>query len=284
MKLIILQGLPASGKSTFAKEYVKENKDFVRVNRDDLRNMRGVYWLPKQEDLITQWENFAITSSFDFGLNVILDATNLNKDRNKHRVAILREKYPNLKVEWREFYDVSVEDCIKRDLERPNSVGEKVIRNMYEQYLAPKQAVYGEDTRLPRCVIFDVDGTLAKMNGRTPFEWNKVDTDLVKQEIAELARTFYRIGKKVIIFTGRDGICLQQTEKWLTDNSIPYDGIYIRPEGNGEKDSIIKKRLFEDNIRGKYFCELVIDDRNQVVDMWRKELGLTCLQVDYGDF
>ena len=284
MKLIILQGLPASGKSTFAKQYVKENKDFVRVNRDDLRNMRGIYWLPKQEDLITQWENFAITSSFDFGLNVILDATNLNTDRNKHRVAVLRGKYPNLKVEYKSFLDTSLEECVKRDLERPNSVGEKVIRGMYEQYLAPKQVTYGEDTRLPRCVIFDVDGTLAKMNGRKPFDWERVGEDLVKEEIAELARTFYRIGKKVVIFTGRDGVCLQQTEKWLVENSIPYNEIYIRPQGNGEKDSIIKKRLFEDNIRGKYFCELVVDDRNQVVDMWRKELGLTCLQVDYGDF
>jgi hypothetical protein len=57
----------------------------------------------------------------------------------------------------------------------------------------------------------------------------------------------------------------------------------MREEGNNEKDSIVKRRLFEDNIRGKYYIEYVLDDRNQVVDMWRN-MGLTCLQVAEGDF
>ena len=57
----------------------------------------------------------------------------------------------------------------------------------------------------------------------------------------------------------------------------------MRPEGNNEKDSIIKKRIYEDHIKGKFNVEFVLDDRNQVVEMWR-ELGLTCLQVAEGDF
>jgi hypothetical protein len=58
----------------------------------------------------------------------------------------------------------------------------------------------------------------------------------------------------------------------------------MRAENDGRKDSIVKKELFEQHIVGKYYIDLVIDDRNQVVEMWRKDLGLTCLQVDYGDF
>ncbi len=50
------------------------------------------------------------------------------------------------------------------------------------------------------------------------------------------------------------------------------------------KNAIIKKELFEQQIAEKYFIELVLDDRDQVVDMWRLELGLPCLQVNYGDF
>jgi len=42
--------------------------------------------------------------------------------------------------------------------------------------------------------------------------------------------------------------------------------------------------MYERLVPGTYDVLLVLDDRNQVVDMWRKELGLTCFQVDYGDF
>ena len=141
-----------------------------------------------------------------------------------------------------------------------------------------------EDVNLPKAVIFDVDGTLSKMTTRTPFEWNKVDEDEPKVEVINLVKMYKTSGYKIIIFTGRDGCCLEKSKRWLIMNGVDYDEVHIRPEGNQEKDSIIKKRLFEDNIRGKYNVELVVDDRDQVVKMWRKELGLTCLQVDYGNF
>jgi hypothetical protein len=57
----------------------------------------------------------------------------------------------------------------------------------------------------------------------------------------------------------------------------------MRDKGNNEKDSIVKRNMFEKYIRGKYFIEYVLDDRNQVVEMWRS-MGLTCLQVADGDF
>lgn len=282
MKLLILSGLPGSGKSTWAKQFVSDNKDWVRVNRDDLRNMRGTYWIPKQEDMITDMEDQCVLSAFRNGLNVVLDSTNLNADRNKSRYLKYKESFPELTVEYK-FIETPIEECIKRDLVRPNSVGGKIITRMYEKYIAPAPAVYTEDKSLPRCVIFDVDGTLAKMNGRGPFEWDRVGEDTLNYPVVQLARMIPE-DIKVIIFTGRDGVCLPQTMKWLDDHRITYDELFIRPAGNTEKDSIIKRRLFEEHIRGKYYCEFVVDDRDQVVAMWRKEIGLTCFQVDYGDF
>ena len=57
----------------------------------------------------------------------------------------------------------------------------------------------------------------------------------------------------------------------------------MRMQGNNEKDSVIKRRMFDNHIRGKYYIEYVLDDRNQVVEMWRS-IGLICLQVADGDF
>lgn len=82
----------------------------------------------------------------------------------------------------------------------------------------------------------------------------------------------------VIIFSGRDSICRELTVEWLNENGIKFHNLFMREMGNIEKDSIIKRRLFEENIRGKYFIEYVLDDRLQVCRMWYS-LGLTLLRV-----
>jgi predicted kinase len=282
MKLIFTKGLPASGKSTWAKEFCTKNPDWIRVSRDDLRNMRGKYWIPKQERLITKIEDACIIEALRAGKNVIIDATNLNDDRTKARVSKLREEF-YLSYEIK-FFDIDVKEAIKRDLTRTASVGSKVIQGMYDKNLAPAPVVYSENKDLPKAIVVDIDGTLAKMTTRGPFDWMRVKEDSPKKNIISLAQMYKANGFKLIIFTGRDGCCLGLTEEWLMDNQVPYDEIYIRPEGDQRKDSIIKKELFENHIRGRYNIELIVDDRDQVVEMWRKELGLTCLQVDYGNF
>lgn len=271
-KVRVYKGIPASGKSTDAIEFCKKNKDWIRVNRDDLRNMRGQYWNPKQESLITDMEVSCAVNALKAGKNVILDSTNLNK---KHVDNLLKrigeESGVEFSVETKTF-KVDLKEAIKRDLARPNSVGEAVIKGFYEKYYGEPNEVYMEDTSLPPCAIFDVDGTLAKMVSRKPYDWKKVGEDDVQEHIRYMLKIYSQF-MKIIIFTGRDGVCLPETEQWLKDNHIPYDEIYIRPEGNMEKDSIIKRRMFEENIRGKYFCKLVVDDRMQVLRMWDK-MGL----------
>jgi histidinol phosphatase-like enzyme len=137
---------------------------------------------------------------------------------------------------------------------------------------------------LPKAIIVDIDGTLAKMNGRGPFEWMRVNEDRINGPIRKVVHLFWADGYTIIIFSGRDGVCKQLTEKWLDDHLVPFNHLFMRPEGNFEKDAIIKRRMYDGHVKDKFDVEFVLDDRNQVVDMWRKDLGLTCLQVDYGDF
>ena len=78
-KLLILQGIPASGKSTFAKQWVEEDpKTRVIVNRDSIRRGLGVYWVPSRETLVSSIEEHSVYEALDMGYNVCLDATNLN--------------------------------------------------------------------------------------------------------------------------------------------------------------------------------------------------------------
>jgi predicted kinase len=195
MKVLILKGLPASGKSTWAKEYCKKNTDWIRVNRDDLRNMRGEYNLPKQEKLISKWERLIISETLKSQKNVVIDSTNLNPKHLKSLKEYISLEFENIRFETKNF-NTSLEECIRRDLKRVNSVGESVIRDMHSRFLDEiTDYEIKQDSSLEKCIIVDIDGTLAKMKNRTPFEWHKVKNDLPKQPIIELV-TLYTSNSK----------------------------------------------------------------------------------------
>jgi len=134
-------------------------------------------------------------------------------------------------------------------------------------------------------IIVDVDGTLADMRGvRGPFEWDKVHLDKPHQDVIDLVKDLHSLGKyKIIITTGRDGVCIRETCQWLYDQGLVWDEFFIRKAGDFRKDNIIKSEIYMDKIRPRYDVKYVIDDRDQVVEMWRS-LGLRVLQVAPGNF
>jgi uncharacterized HAD superfamily protein len=135
-----------------------------------------------------------------------------------------------------------------------------------------------------KAIICDIDGTLADMGTRKPFDFENVDRDQVKHATAEAVRVFHNAGYRIILLSGREDSSQTKTKNWLKANDIPYHDLLMRKTRDFRKDAIIKKELYEIHIKNKYEVLLVLDDRDQVVKMWREELGLTCFQVDYGDF
>jgi 3-deoxy-D-manno-octulosonate 8-phosphate phosphatase KdsC-like HAD superfamily phosphatase len=135
-----------------------------------------------------------------------------------------------------------------------------------------------------KAIICDIDGTLAEKGTRFQFDYEKVDQDSVKHAVAETVRLFHKAGYKIVILSGREDICREKTEAWLKNNDIPFEALYMRKAKDFRKDAIIKRELYETDIKPKYDVLCVLDDRDQVVEMWRKELGLPCFQVDYGNF
>lgn len=130
-KVIILQGCPAAGKSTWAREFVKGKKDWVIVNRDAIREGRGDYWIPEQEKFISELEVFHIRKALEYGLNVIIDATNLNPKTLKKWEDIVAEL--EVEIEYKEF-KISYEEAVERDSKRSRPVGEKVIKTFFDKY------------------------------------------------------------------------------------------------------------------------------------------------------
>lgn len=131
-RLIIMRGIPGSGKSTLAKQMVRDNTDYVRVSKDDLREMRGKYWFPKDEGMIDDMERAIIETALKHGKDVIVDATNLKESRIKWLTLIPQLLGIDVKVDMIRTV-VTLDEAIRRDANRERSVGEEVVKRFYNK-------------------------------------------------------------------------------------------------------------------------------------------------------
>jgi hypothetical protein len=237
-------------------------------------------WSRGNEKFILKVRDALILLALQEGYHVLIDDTNLHP---KHELTI-RELVKGLAVvEVKDFTDVDVETCIERDRHRQNYVGEQVIRKMYRDFLQPKPATVVHDPALPDAILCDMDGTLALLNGRNPYNAAECEKDLVNEPVSDIVHAYYKNGNIVVLASGRSEEHRKQTERWLEKNSLPYHALFMRSIKDTRQDAIIKREIYEQHIQGKYNIKFVLDDRDQVVDLWRS-LGLTCLQVAEGDF
>ena len=145
-------------------------------------------------------------------------------------------------------------------------------------------------------VIFDLDGTLAlidkrraistKDNGKMDwdvfFNPDNIDLDTPNQTVIDMANLLHSQGYSIYIFSGRSDKTEDATKDWLDKHNVNYDLLQMRPQGLLYKpDNDLKQDWL--NVIKKDRVAMVFDDRNQVVDMWRKN-GLTTFQVADGDF
>jgi len=275
-------GLPASGKSTFARNLVNSDPSYKRINRDDLRSMidNGL-WSRGREKHIRQTELLLAEYFFSQGFNIIVDDCNLSPLAKEMWQEFAKKV--NATIEMKDFTYVDVETCIERDRKRQNYVGERVIRQMYRDFLQPKPPVLEFDPSLPTAIVCDLDGTLALLNGRNPYDASRCEEDIVNEPVADILKTYFLNGYTILLASGRSEQYRLQTERWLQKHSIQYNSLFMRPAGDNRKDAIIKREIYEQHMQGRYAIKFVLDDRNQVVEFWRS-LGLTVLQVADGDF
>lgn len=134
-KIILTRGIQGSGKSTWAKKWVEENPTHrVRWNNDDFRRMLGLYWVPERETLVSIVMSDFIYYAMTIGYDIVIDNMNLNKkywDFIQDQINSLNKRYT---LEFKDFFDVSLEECIERDSKREHPIGEKVITETYNKY------------------------------------------------------------------------------------------------------------------------------------------------------
>ena len=147
-----------------------------------------------------------------------------------------------------------------------------------------------------------LDGTLADITARRTlstkdngkFDWDvffdpkNISLDKPNTPVIKTAQLFHSQGFRIVIFSGRSKVTKDTTRAWLDKYDVPFDVLKMRPTDDHwhfMKDSDLKEFWLDDLFPNGFINDIfaVFDDRNQVVDMWRKR-GLTCFQVADGNF
>lgn len=258
------------------------------------------------EDRVTIAEEAQITALLNAGVSVICDATHLHPPHLRKWAKLATR----MGVEF-EVVDVHADpaECRKRVYQRwcaeqgsemaryldPAIVDKQAKRFPVEKWptitakpfvVEPVEFVEG----LPWAILCDIDGTAAHIpeGGRSPYDYSRVSEDEFDFAIRGIVNWMH-CEVPIIFLSGRDDSCYDATFDWLKANHFHFDQLIMRPadakddRGNKLPDYQVKYDLFNKYIRGQFNVLFVLDDRQQVVDMWRS-LGLKCLQVDYGDF
>lgn len=301
----IPQGLPASGKSTWAREV-----DALRFNLDETRSMLwGSTPWNKQNEFVAQSALLAgFTEAVKQGRDVIWDNTNLVPAPLKRIKSALALYDVEFKVE--SFIHVPIDTCIERDAARTGSakVGEQVIRKLHKAHTGATKngwrltdewmndrfvpTPYIPIAGMPACILVDIDGTLAlKSDERGPYEFGKCGLDTLNDSVAwlvgkvALERLFVLPDRRtrIILLSGRGEEFRAETELWLGDKGVDYDELHMRPAGDVRPDYVVKHELFDKHVRERFDVLVSCDDRDQVVSLWRS-LGIPTWQVNYGSF
>lgn len=131
----------------------------------------------------------------------------------------------------------------------------------------------------------DVDGTLALRRDRDPYDWRSAHADAPNKPVIGLVRALERDPQiaAIIVVSGRHERARSITTRWLELQGIPFNELLMRADGDYRSDEIVKEELFRNRVAPRFHVVGVLDDRDRVVQMWRR-IGLVCLQVAPGDF
>jgi len=290
MKAIITVGISASGKTTFAKEmqehgYVDINRDWIRFNivhnEEDWRTYKFNH---KNEQKVTEVQGKMITEAWANEQNICISDTNLDTRTRNRLVKQLSDLGYEVELKW---FPISLTEAWKRDTFRKNGVGRDIIYKQWQKWNeAIGRKTYKTNYNLPATVIVDIDGTIAEMHDRKPFEWSKVGQDKPRYFIIDMVINYERQGYEIVIVSGRSDECRADTEKWLAEHGVPYSELHMRKKGDFRKDDAVKEEIFWTNIAEKYNVQGVIDDRPQVLRLWwdLKVPNVICVGNPYLEF
>lgn len=294
-ELIMLVGPCGSGKSTLAISYQQNDNvgQYFRINQDE----QG-----KEQHL----HNFKL--ALEDKLNIIVDRMNFSKEQRQRYIEPAKKAgYRTKIIVLHENFETCLER-MKNRKDHPTIKDEKTARKVLNFFFskyerpAPDEADeiefrYPEGEK-PLAIVCDLDGTLCNIDHRLHFvhppvgkkkDWRSFSeslrTDTVNEWCDAILFQFNQFSnEKIVLCSGRADNYRDLTKDWLkTKVRFYHDNLFMRPRDDYRKDDIVKEIILDFEILTRYKPYFFIDDRKQVVDMWRKR-GFVCLQCAEGLF
>jgi len=295
-KLLMLSGLPASGKSTYAEDLVKNSGGgWVRVNKDLIRTMLHADKFTYANEKVTFGaEQDLAEYLLAIGKNVIVDDTNLGQRHHDTWKGLVDSMNQVLEPDEKPItfskrrFKVSFKECLERNWARGLKVPQSAIHRMATQYKMI-------DGHWKPIIICDLDGTIADLQHRLHhiqkenateedyrnfYSSESIAKDGPIQEVIDMVQKEEEAGKTIIFVSGRSDESRQATEDWLYKHiNFGYSALLMRQAGDKRPDTEVKKDFLLQVLKD-YDIEKVYDDRPSVIRMWR-ENGLEV--IDCGD-
>lgn len=282
-KVVLLRGLPASGKTTKSQEYLAYG-NFVRLNRDDLRDslFKGLDWSGKREKVVMQVQMSMAVRAIDAGYSVVIDDTNLTKYHKDRWEGLAKDTDSSFVVDE---VKTDYNECIRRDrLRHIKRVGDHVITQMaLENDMLPFRDI----------IICDIDGTIADLTHRLHYvkgdtkDWDsffaEVDKDGFRREVwDQVVADADKYDADIVFVSGRSDKTREATTEWLKWHVGDWDFKLIMRQSWDRRDDTVVKREMYDKYLSRMRVVKVYDDRPRVIRMWR-DLGLEAVDVGTGE-
>lgn len=258
-QILILVGVPGSGKSTFAKYFIRTEENWMRVCRDDIRMMQfsQANLNSYQEKMITEILDTAIASLLRNKTNVLIDATHCRASYLEHYIYKFNNQADISFKVFEEDEETIATRCEQRALSTgkiiPTQVQKRywaefqILKREFDFSIRPKQSdeaqILQQDKSLPKAIICDLDGTLALMNGRNPFDASNCDKDELNTPVANTLKIFAEAGYHILLVSGRENRFREPTLSFLSKHDIAYQQLWMRESKDNRKDAIVKKKF-----------------------------------------
>jgi len=278
-KLTLMRGLPASGKTTKARELVKASGSAARINRDDLRAMLfNSSWSGKREEIIIAAEKALVAVLAKHNHNAIIDDTNLSTKHVDMWRNVAKETYGENSFVIESLLDVPRYECVRRDHARQFDHDSKFVGRAVIDRMALANDLIDWNNR--PIILVDIDGTLADGTHRQHYvtrpEGEKKDWDSYyealsyDEPISFVMRWVRKLAEDhtICLVSGRPDTYQRETMNWLIKWAVPYDYLFMRSGGDHRPDTEVKAKILKHIPRD--LLQFVIDDRPQVIRMWRE--------------
>lgn len=289
----MLVGPPGSGKSTFAKDQIQ--------NRGDL-GIRCAYVNQDLHGRFQHMENFR--EAIRLGKDIICDRMNFNKVQRNGYIDQARAAGYEVEIHvFHEPYAVCLERA-KNRVDHPTIKDEETANKAIgfffrsyervEDHEADKIVRHYPEGDKPSALVVDLDGTLCNIEHRlhhVRMEGKKknwmafmdgIKDDKLNKWCAEILHTLGGSHARILC-SGRSENERTATLSWLNKQEIAFDNLFMRQSGDSRQDAIVKEIILDFEILTRYTPYFMIDDRAQVVAMWRKR-GFVCLACAEGNF